>query len=127
MEAEEDVDVDVGLLAKVEPDDGSVLGVDVAANFGQGSFETSCSGLATAVDLEAGNPAEVGTSRHGVGKLLNLVEAVGHTGRVSHVSHLAEVSSPGSTDVLRSTSCPCLKNRFEIFGMQLWSNSFEKL
>ena len=89
------VDVDVGLLPHVEPDDGAVLGVDRPADLLQGSLEPGQCWLAAAVDLEAWNPPEVGTAGNGIGELLDFVEVVQHTDRALHVPHDGGVSCPG--------------------------------
>ena len=81
------IDVDSRFLSQVEPDDGSILGIDGAANLLQGLLEALDGGLAAAVDLEAGHAAEVGTSGDRVRQLLNLVEMVGHTDRRFHFPH----------------------------------------
>ena len=89
------VDVDVRLLPHVEPDDGAVLGVDRPADLLQGSLEPGQCWLAAAVDLEAGNPPEVGTAGNGIGELLYFVKMVEHTDRGLHVPHDGGVSCPG--------------------------------
>merc|ERR1712165_572596 len=89
------VDVDVRLLPHVEPDDGAVLGVDRPADLLQGSLEPGQCWLVAAVDLEAGNPPEVGTAGNGIGELLYFVKMVEHTDRGLHVPHDGGVSCPG--------------------------------
>merc|ERR1712020_322866 len=72
------VDIHVGLLPQVQPDDGAVLGVDGAGHLLEDVLEASGSGLASAVDLVAWDPVEVGGSDHRLRKLLDLVEGAGH-------------------------------------------------
>ena len=106
------IDINIRLLSQIEPDDGSVLGVDIATDFLQSSLKTSQGGLAAAVDLEAGHPPEVGAARDGVGELLNLVEMIQHADRSLHVPHGGGLSCPGGEDRLRpgmsSLSSLCL-------------------
>ena len=81
------VHIDGGLLPQVEPDDGAVLGVDTASHFLQHLLEPIKSWLATAVDLESWNSAEVRNPWDWIRKLLDLVKVVGHTDRLLHVPH----------------------------------------
>merc|ERR1712045_666704 len=52
------IDVHIWLLPHVQPDDLPILGVDGTAHLLEAVLETLCSGLATAVDLVAGDPTE---------------------------------------------------------------------
>ena len=81
------VHIDSRLLPQVEPDDGAVLWVDAASDFLQNLLETIQSWLATTVDLEAWDSAEVWNTRDWIRKLLYLVKVVGHTDRLLHVPH----------------------------------------
>ena len=81
------IDIHSWLLSQVEPDDGSILGVDGATHLLKTLLETLQSGLSTGVDLEARHSPEVGAARNGIRKLLDLVKMVGHTDRLLHVPH----------------------------------------
>merc|ERR550519_202392 len=72
------VDIHVGLLPQVQPDDGAVLGVDGAGHLLEDVLEAGGSGLTSAVDLVAWDPVEVGGSDHRLRELLDLVEGAGH-------------------------------------------------
>merc|ERR1719516_153693 len=81
------VDINCGFLSQVEPDDGSILGIDGSTNLLKSLLEPINGGLTTAVDLESWNSAEVWKSGNWIGELLNFVEMVGHTDRLLHVPH----------------------------------------
>merc|ERR1719293_221903 len=72
------VDIDIGLLPQVQPDDWAVLGVDGAGHLLEDVLDAIKGGLAAGVDLVAWDPVEVGTTWEGVRQLLHLVELVGH-------------------------------------------------
>jgi len=73
------VDVDDGLLAHVDPNDGSILGVLFTHLF-DALFEALLGGLSTAVDFVARDPSEVGDAIDLVLQLLDLFEMVQHGG-----------------------------------------------
>merc|ERR1719228_759568 len=72
------VDIDIGLLPQVQPDDWAVLGVDGASHLLKDVLDAIEGGLAAGVDLVAWDPVEVGTTWEGIRQLLHLVELVGH-------------------------------------------------
>merc|ERR1711936_1564660 len=72
------VDIHVGLLPQVKPDDGAVLGVDRSGDLLEDILDALECRLASGVDLVAGDPVEVRGTRQRVGQLLHLVELVGH-------------------------------------------------
>merc|ERR1719471_1023937 len=81
------IDINSWFLSQVEPDDGSILGIDGSTNLLKSLLEPINGGLSTAVDLEARNSTEVWKSRNWIWELLNFVEMVGHTDRLLHVPH----------------------------------------
>merc|ERR1712037_566135 len=68
------VDIHIGLLPQVKPDDGAVLGVDCTGDLLKDILDALKGRLASGVDLVAGDPVEVGGTRQRVGQLLHLVE-----------------------------------------------------
>ena len=78
------IHIDSWLLAEIEPDDRSILGVDGATDLLKGLLESLDGWLSTAVDLESGNTTKVGNTGDWVGKFLYFVEMIGHTDRLLH-------------------------------------------
>merc|ERR1719220_1868495 len=88
------VDVHVGLLPQVQPDDGAVLGVDGAGHLLEDALEAGGSGLAGAVDLVARDPVEVRGSGQRLRKLLDLVEGAGHGRGLPYLGVLWKLGAP---------------------------------
>merc|ERR1719339_523886 len=95
------VDIHVGLLPQVKPDDGAVLGVDRSGDLLEDILDALECRLASGVDLVAGDPVEVRGTRQRVGQLLHLVELVGHGRSLPYlrvVRHLGEPGRQGLTE-----------------------------
>merc|ERR1719397_1304146 len=93
------VNIDARLLAQVEPDDLSILGVNGAGDFVEGGLEASNGWLTAQVDLVSRHTAEVWATRHRVRQLLDLLEVVRHGSRLPYlgvVRHPESGSAPAS-------------------------------
>merc|ERR1712107_9707 len=86
------IDIHIGLLSHIEPDDLPILGVDAASHLLQTSLDTSQGGLTTAVDLVSWHSSEVGTAWHRVRQLLDLLKVVSHG---SCLPYFWRLSHPG--------------------------------
>merc|ERR1719312_2275808 len=81
------INIDIRLLAHIQPDYWPILWVLVPTNFVQSCFKTCNSRLSTAINFEARNSAEVRASREWVRQLLDIFKPISHTGCISHVPH----------------------------------------
>merc|ERR550534_2650892 len=98
------VDIDIGLLPQVQPDDWAVLGVDGAGHLLEDVLDAIEGGLAAGVDLVAWDPVEVGTTWEGIRQLLHLVELVGHSRGLPYfrvVRHPGEPTSDSFAILIR--------------------------